>query len=130
MRKIVSTLFLLLLTALFPVSCSWDINPQPTVTVEKVEDISDGLGKIVLHFNPAIQQDIILNTAAIYVTESETVTPGQIEIPAWTRKTNINFKVNYNRETDIGLEVTFRITKVYGDCQIGEPSETTLKILK
>ena len=130
MKRILLTAILLLLTGILPSSCTWDLNPQPTVTAEKIEDISDGIGKVILHFEPAIRQDIILKTAAVYYTDCETVTPGQIEVPAWTRNLTINFRVIYNSRTDVGMDVTFKIVKAYGDCQIGNPSEVTLKILK
>ena len=122
----ITLLFVMLIT----VSCSWDLNPDPKVTVEKIEDISDGVGKIVLHFEPAVQQDIILKTESVYFTDCETVTPGQIEIPAWAKNVTINFRVIYNPKTDVGLQVTFKITQAYGECLIGEPSEATLTILR
>lgn len=130
MRKTILSTLILLLATLLAGSCSWDLNPQPTVTVTKTDDIHNGKGTIELHFNPPIQQDIILKTSVTYESIGTHIYQRQIEVPAWAPKATVNFDVAYDPRRDIGMEITFKLVKAYGDCMIGNPSEVTLKIIE
>ena len=127
MKKHLKLLTLLVL-AVTAVSCSWDLDPQPTVTVDKIQDIQNGAGKIILRFNPAVKQNVILKTNISYTTSIEHSYNTQLEIPAWTDEATVNLDVLYIPKTDTGMEITFKLLKVYGDCAIGSPSEVTLVI--
>lgn len=128
MRKTILSTLLLLLASLLAGSCSWNLDPQPTVTVTKTDDIHSGKGTVELHFNPSVKQDIILKASVTYESVGSHNYQQQIEVPAWTSKTTVNIEVAYDPQRDTGMELTFELVKAYGDCLIGEPSEVTLKI--
>lgn len=129
MKKTILSTLLLLLATLLAGSCSWDLDPQPTVTVTKTDDIHGGKGTVELHFNPPVKQDIILKTSVTYDSVGTHTYQRQIEVPAWTPKATVNLDIAYDPQRDTGMQLTFKLVKAYGDCLIGNPSEVTLKII-